>query len=57
MRDKCKKIEYLGEVKELKYKDGDTILLMRLPDNVIEELNQAKMLFNFYKIELTPQYD
>lgn len=57
MRDKCKKIEYMGEVKELKYKDGDTILLMRLPDNVIEELNQAKMLFNFYKIELTPQYD
>jgi hypothetical protein len=56
-RDECKKIEFIGEVKELKYKDGDTSLLMRLPDNVIEEINQMKFLFVNYKIELTPKYD
>lgn len=56
-REECKKIEFIGEVKELKYKDGDTIILMRLPDNVIEEINQMKFLFAGYKIELTPKYD
>lgn len=57
MRGKCKKIEFIGEVKELKYKDGDTVFTLRLPDNIIEELNQAKFLFQYYKIELTPKYD
>lgn len=54
MRDKCKAIEFLGEVKELKYKDGDTIILIRLADEVIEQLNKAKYLFSNYKISLIP---
>jgi len=56
-REECKNIEFIGEVKELKYKDGDTIFTLRLPDNVIEEINQMKFLFVNYKIELTPKYD
>jgi hypothetical protein len=54
MRDKCKAIEFLGEVKELKYKDGDTVILIRLADEVIEQLNKAKYLFSNYKISLIP---
>ena len=54
MQDKCKKIEFIGVVKELKYNGGDSAFILSLPDNVIEEINQMKYLLNYYKIELTP---
>jgi hypothetical protein len=54
MRGKCKKIEFVAEVRELKYKDGDTIINLRIPDDIVQPLNEQKFLFAHYKIELIP---
>jgi hypothetical protein len=51
----CITIEFLAQVEQLKYDGADTILSVRIPDNIIEPVNKVKMLFGFYKVELTPQ--
>lgn len=51
----CITIEFLAQVEQLKYSGADTILSVRIPDNIIEPVNKVKMLFGFYKVELMPQ--
>jgi len=54
MKDKCEEMEFVAEIEEIKYKDGNTVVLMKVPDNVIEPLNKSKMFIQFYKIEFSP---
>jgi hypothetical protein len=54
MKRQCLTIEFSAVVEQLKYDGGDTKLAIRLPDNVIEPLNKAKLTMNYYKIELEP---
>lgn len=54
MRDDCEKIDFTAVVDELKYKDGQTSLLMQVPDDVIEPFNRQKTRFEIYKVILTP---
>lgn len=45
-------IEFSGVLEELKYKDSDTVVVMLIPADVIQELNDARFKFETYKIEL-----
>jgi hypothetical protein len=54
MKVTCYPIDFHGQIEALKYKDGDTHLVVKIPDDVIEDLNKQKNLFPHYKIELTP---
>lgn len=46
----CEKIEFVGLIEELKYKNARTELKMIVPDDVIEAFNRQKTRFNIYKI-------
>lgn len=51
----CPTIHMVVSVTELKYKStGTTFVRMRLPDNKINELNDNKHKFSYYRAELTP---
>lgn len=54
IKRQCDTIEFVAEIEELKYKDGHTIVTMKIPDNIIEPLNKAKMLINYYRANLLP---
>lgn len=56
LKKQCERIEFLATVEELKYKDGDTILVVRVPDDVIEPFNRQKSRFDYYCISLEPLY-
>lgn len=55
--EECEKIDFRCTVKELKYKDSNTILTVIVPDDTIEQFNRQKTRFNLYKIVLYPIYD
>lgn len=55
LRNDTEKIEFVSLVEELKYKDAETILLITLPDDVIEAFNRQKARFDLYKIVLIPR--
>ena len=57
VRNDCEKIDFHATIEELKYKDSDTKLVMRVPDDVIEPFNRQKTRFDVYKITLYPVYD
>lgn len=40
MRKVCERIQFVAVVEEIKYRDGDTLLACRIPDDVIEPLNR-----------------
>lgn len=51
----CPTITIEAVVTELKYKNaGTTFIRMRLPDDKINELNDNKAKFSYYRAELTP---
>ncbi len=53
-KDECEYIDFAATVEELKYKDSDTILLVRIPDDVIEAFNRQKSRIGYYKMILEP---
>ena len=54
MKKDCETIKFGATVEEIKYRDGDTLLACRIPDDVIEPLNRQKYRMEAYKIGLTP---
>ncbi len=56
LKQQCDVIEFVSEIEEIKYKDGNTHVVMKIPDVVIEPLNQAKLLIGNYKVELLPLF-
>ncbi len=52
----CEHIEFNATVEELKYKDSNTVIVVRVPDDVIEPFNRQKSRFVIYKIVLEPIY-
>src|SRR6267143_564039 len=41
-KKECPEIEFYARTEEVKYKDGKTLLVCAIPDNVIEQINQQK---------------
>ncbi len=56
MRKQCEEIKFGAVVQEIKYKDGETVVICRIPDDVIEPLNRQKYKMDAYRILLTPIY-
>lgn len=52
----CPTIEFVTQTEEMKYKDGDTSLLFKVLDTVIEPLNEQKHRLNDYRAVLEPIY-
>lgn len=55
-RAECPTIKMPARVEELKYSGNDTMLVFRIPDHVIEQLNKNKLKFGSYILELTPEF-
>lgn len=53
-KKECRTIEFVAEVQELKYKESDTKLTIRIPDLLIPEINDRKNWFTYYRLELKP---
>lgn len=53
-KKECRTIEFVTEVQELKYVNGDTKLTVRIPDAVIPDINDRKTWFSYYRLELKP---
>lgn len=56
LKKQCGVIEFVSEIEEIKYKDGNTNVLMKIPDVIIDPLNKAKLLIGNYKVELVPLF-
>lgn len=54
-RNECEVIEFFATVMELKYKDGETRLVVRVPDDIIEPMNRQKSRLDLYKLTLYPE--
>ena len=52
----CRPIKFSAQVEEIKNKDKGTMLLMRVPDDIISDLNEQKSRFNYYLIQLDPSF-
>lgn len=56
MRRDCPEIEFNATVEEIKYKDSETRLTCRIPDDIIEPINKQKYRLEAYKVILLPLY-
>lgn len=56
MRRDCPEIQFNATVEEIKYKDSDTRLTCRIPDDIIEPINKQKYRLEAYKVVLLPLY-
>lgn len=56
MQNDCYDIEFHCTVEEVKYKDSETLLTARVPDDIIEDLNKQKFRLEAYKIALIPTF-
>jgi len=56
MQKDCPEIEFNATVEEIKYKDAETRLTCRIPDDIIEPINKQKYRLEAYKIVLIPLY-
>lgn len=56
MKESCVTIEFGAIVEEVKYKDSETLLTARIPDDIIQDLNEQKFRLEAYKIALIPTY-
>lgn len=54
MRHDCVDIEFVAQSEEIKWKDGDTALLFRVLDTVIQPLNEQKFRLTEYRAVLEP---
>lgn len=55
LRRDCEKFEFDAMVTEIKYKDDGTVVLLRIPDAVIEPFNRQKHRMNLYHVILSPK--
>lgn len=55
LRSECEEIQFSAILDEIKYKDIQTMLVIRLPDDVIEPFNRQKTRFDLYKLTLIPK--
>ncbi len=55
-KKECERMDFGCTVEELKYKDGNTVITVRVPDDVIEAFNRQKTRLSYYKITLDPVY-
>ena len=55
MRRDCERIDFRAVVETIAYKDSETVVVCRVPDDVIEPINRQKFRFEAYKIALIPQ--
>ena len=56
MKSECPDIEFVTQTEEIKYKNGDTVLLFNVLDTVIEPLNKYKHRLGDYRAVLTPTF-
>jgi hypothetical protein len=54
MRSECPNIEFVTQTEEIKYKDGDTALIFKVLDTVIQPLNEQKYRLSEYRAVLDP---
>lgn len=54
LKDECTDIEFVTQSEEIKYKDGDTALLFKVLDTVIQPLNEKKYRLGDYRAVLDP---
>ncbi len=54
LRNDCETFEFSASVQELKYKDEGTVVILRIPDDVIEPFNRQKSRMNIYHVTLSP---
>lgn len=54
MKAECTDIEFVTQTEEIKYKDGDTALLFKVLDTVVEPLNEKKYRLGDYRAVLDP---
>lgn len=52
----CEKMQFNAAVVELKYRENDTLIVVRVADDIIEAFNRQKSRFAYYKITLNPIY-
>lgn len=53
----CYPIEFSAVVEEIKYKEGYTVMMCRIPDDIIEPINKQKLRIDAYKIILDPVFE
>jgi HD-GYP domain-containing protein (c-di-GMP phosphodiesterase class II) len=56
LKKELEDIEFTGRVSELKYKESNTILVLEVPDTIINDLNDRKRDMVNYKLKLDPQF-
>lgn len=56
MKNDCFDIEFFCTVEEVKYKDSETLLTSRVPDDIVQDLNIQKFRLEAYKIALIPTF-
>jgi len=54
LRAECVDIEFVTQSEEIKYKDGDTSLLFKVQDTVVQPLNAQKFRLGDYRAVLDP---
>lgn len=54
LQAECTDIEFVTQSEEIKYKDGDTALLFKVLDTVIQPLNEKKYRLGDYRAVLDP---
>ena len=53
-KKECPTIETFGQVESVKYRNGNTVIKIVIPDDVIQQINERKMYTSFYRLELKP---
>lgn len=56
-RKDCETMKFNATSEEVKWKDSDTVILARVPDDIIEAFNRQKSRFGYYKITLESIYE
>lgn len=54
LKAECTDIEFVTQTEEIKYKDGDTSILFKVLDTVVQPLNEKKYRLGDYRAVLDP---
>jgi len=57
LKKQCEPISTTASIEELKYKDGNTVLTLRVPSDTVIDLNEKKLLLGNYRVEIEPHYN
>jgi len=55
-KKECEKMEFNAVVEEVKYRGSDTLLTVKVPDDIIEAFNRQKTRLSYYKVNLESIY-